>query len=91
MPVSAPPDTTPSPCCRLAARWRDLPATPPLADFLPPPDPDHLVAPGRAVARSPRRRSAAASTPEPEKPRSRKRTWVAIGLAAAVARHRRPR
>jgi len=25
--------------------WRDLPASPPIGDLLPPPDPDHLVAP----------------------------------------------
>ena len=41
MPV----DTTPTPVLPPRRTWRDLPATPPVADFLPPPDPDQLIAP----------------------------------------------
>jgi S1-C subfamily serine protease len=80
--VSAPPDTTPIPVLPPRRTWRDLPATPPVADFLPPPDPDHLIALAGDGEEPPAEEAPA--TQEPEKPRSRKRTWIAIGVAAAV-------
>ena len=82
MPVSAPPDTTPVPVLPPRRTWRDLPASPPVADFLPPPDPDHLIALAGDGEEPPV--DEAQPTQEPEKPRSRKRTWVAIAVAAAV-------
>ena len=83
MPVSAPTDPNPTPVLPPRRSWRDLPATPPVADFLPPPDPDHLVAEAAAGGEEPPTDEPAA-VPGPGQPRSRKRTWLAVGLVAAL-------
>ena len=83
MPVSAPTDPNPPPVLPPRRSWRDLPATPPVADFLPPPDPDHLVAEAGAGGEQPPTDEPAAD-PAPGRPRSRKRTWLAVGLVAAL-------
>ena len=83
MPVSAPTDPNPTPVPPPRRSWRDLPATPPVADFLPPPDPDHLVAEAGAGGEQPPTDEPAAD-PGPGQPRSRKRTWLAVGLVAAL-------
>ena len=83
MPVSAPTDPNPTPVLPPRRTWRDLPATPPVADFLPPPDPDHLVAEAAAGGEEPPTDEPAA-VPGPGQPRSRKRTWLAVGLVAAL-------
>ena len=83
-PASAPPDTTtPIPVLPPRRTWRDLPATPPVADFLPPPDPDHLIALAGEGSEPPADEPAPVG--EPDKPRSRKRTWLVVLLIAALA------
>jgi S1-C subfamily serine protease len=80
MPV----ETTPIPVLPPRRTWRDLPASPPVADFLPPPDPDHLIAPPGEPGSEP---PAEDPGPEAEAPAGkphRKRVWLAVGAAAAV-------
>ncbi|MCU0270175.1 MAG: trypsin-like peptidase domain-containing protein [Acidimicrobiales bacterium] len=62
--------------------WRDLPASPPLGDLLPPPDPAGLIPPASPTAES------APTQDAPPPPRSRRRTaWIVAGgvTVAAVA------
>jgi putative serine protease PepD len=80
MPV----ETTPTPVLRPRRTWRDLPATPPVADFLPPPDPEHLIAPpGEPGEEPPAQDPGRDADTSAEKPR-RKRVWLVAGAAAAV-------
>lgn len=58
--------------------WRDLPATPPVGDLLPPPDPSTLVAP---AATDPDR---ASDDPGPEPSPRRRRRLVMVGLLAVA-------
>ena len=82
MPV----DTTPTPVLPPRRTWRDLPATPPVADFLPPPDPDQLIAPPGEHGEEPPADDPGTSVEAPaDKPRGRKRVWLAVGAVAAVA------
>ena len=81
MPV----DTTPTPVLPPWRTWRDLPATPPVADFLPPPDPDQLIAPPGEHGEEPPADDPGTAVEAPaDKPRGRKRVWLAVGAAAAV-------
>jgi S1-C subfamily serine protease len=86
MPVNAPvaepdttPDITPVPVPPRRRTWRDLPASPPVADFLPPPDPGHLIAPAGGD-------EPPADEPPSDAPRGRRsrKRWVALGLAVAL-------
>jgi putative serine protease PepD len=81
-PVADPETTTPVPVLPPRRTWRDLPASPPVGDFLPPPDPDHLIAPAGGGEEPPADEPPADAAPQGR--RSRKRTWVALGLVAAL-------
>ena len=82
MPV----DTTPTPVLPPRRTWRDLPATPPVADFLPPPDPDQLIAPPGEHGEEPPADDPGTSVEAPaDKPRGRKRVWLAVGAVADPA------
>ena len=81
MPV----DTTPTPVLPPRRTWRDLPATPPVADFLPPPDPDQLIAPPGEHGEEPPADDPGTAVEAPaDKPRGRKRVWLAVGAGAAL-------
>jgi putative serine protease PepD len=80
MPV----ETTPTPVLPPRRTWRDLPATPPVADFLPPPNPDHLIAPPGDPGSEPPAEEPGSDAEAPAGKPRRKRVWLAVGAAAAV-------
>jgi putative serine protease PepD len=85
MPVNAPVSeaetTTPVPVVPPRRSWRDLPASPPVADFLPPPDPEQLIA--AAGGEEPPAEEVVA-TAAPKGGRSHKRMWIALAAVAVL-------